>query len=181
MQHMGAIYIRSQDQYFNGCACISRYVCVFGHPIIISSGFINYLDHQRYCDRFSGSERGGVRGDEEIRQRIQPLGPFVDVLTGEAANCMKVIQGLQKHPWSHFACHGILDPVPFPGHSCFKLHEKERLELIELVKARLPGAELGFLSACHAAAAGVTGAPDEVIHLSAAMQFCGFRSVVGTL
>ena len=27
----------------------------------------------------------------------------------------------------------------------------------------------------------MVGTPDEVVHFAAAMQFCGFRSVVGTL
>jgi hypothetical protein len=27
----------------------------------------------------------------------------------------------------------------------------------------------------------MVGTPDEVVHLASAMQFCGFRSVVGTL
>jgi CHAT domain-containing protein len=38
-----------------------------------------------------------------------------------------------------------------------------------------------FLSACHTAAINVDNTPDEAIHLAAALQFCGFRSVVGTL
>jgi CHAT domain-containing protein len=53
--------------------------------------------------------------------------------------------------------------------------------LKDLMTARLPNAEFAFLSACHTAAADVGGTPDEATHLSAAMQFCGFRSVVGTL
>jgi CHAT domain-containing protein len=52
--------------------------------------------------------------------------------------------------------------------------------LLELIQAKLPNAELAFLSACHSAEGGhIT--PDERIHLAAALQFCGFRSVVGTL
>jgi CHAT domain-containing protein len=122
---------------------------------------------------------GSIPAVEEEIRRVQNLGPFVDVIRGQAANCDNVLQSLQSHSWSHFACHGILDPIPF--HSCFKLHDGQRLELLEIIKARLPQAELAFLSACHAAAVDVRGAPDEVIHLSATMQFCGFRSVVGTL
>ena len=40
---------------------------------------------------------------------------------------------------------------------------------------------MAFLSACHTAAGDSKGTPDEVVHLAAALQFCGFRSVVGTL
>jgi len=50
-----------------------------------------------------------------------------------------------------------------------------------MIQVRLPDAELAFVSACHGAAVDIEGTPDEVIHLSAALQFCGFRSVVGTL
>jgi CHAT domain-containing protein len=45
----------------------------------------------------------------------------------------------------------------------------------------LPNAEFAFLSACHSAAGDDVGTPDEAIHLAAALQFSGFRSVVGTL
>ncbi|KAG9316098.1 hypothetical protein JVU11DRAFT_3772 [Chiua virens] len=40
--------------------------------------------------------------------------------------------------------------------------------------------EFAFLSACHTAVGDRT-APDETIHLAAAMQFAGFRSVIGTM
>lgn len=48
------------------------------------------------------------------------------------------------------------------------------------MQAKLPDAELAFLATCYSAA-GDKEAPDEVINLAAAMQFCGFRSAVGTL
>jgi len=67
-----------------------------------------------------------------------------------------------------------------PFLASLRLHSGNRLTLLDLIQARLPGAELAFLSACHSAAGdGIT--PDETIHLAAALQFCGFRSVVGTL
>lgn len=43
---------------------------------------------------------------------------------------------------------------------------------------RNPG--FAFLSACHTTE-GDESSPDEAIHLAAAMQFAGFRSVIGTL
>ncbi len=50
------------------------------------------------------------------------------------------------------------------------------------MQARLPNAELAFLAACHSAAMeSESETPDEVLTLAAAMQFCGFRSIVGTL
>jgi len=51
--------------------------------------------------------------------------------------------------------------------------------LLDLIQARLPNAELALLTACHGAA-GHSSTPDETIHLAAALQFCGFRSVIGS-
>jgi CHAT domain-containing protein len=125
------------------------------------------------------SDHGSIPSVEEELRRIQSLGKFVEILKGESASCENVIRNLKTHSWIHFACHGILNTVPF--HSSFKLHDGQHLELLELIKAHLPDAEFAFLSACHAAAVDIEGVPDEVIHLSAALIFCGFRSVVGTL
>ena len=103
----------------------------------------------------------------------------IRVLEGREANCDTVLSGLQNHSWVHFACHGHLNDQPF--HSSFQLHGPSHLELVKLIPAQLPDAELAFLSACHTAAGDVVGTPDEVVHLAAALQFCGFRSVVGTM
>jgi CHAT domain-containing protein len=53
--------------------------------------------------------------------------------------------------------------------------------LADVIKARLSDGELAFLSSCHSAAIDADSTPDEALHLAAALQFCGFRSVVGTL
>ncbi|KAF9463824.1 CHAT domain-containing protein, partial [Collybia nuda] len=76
-------------------------------------------------------------------------------------------------------CHGHLEAQPF--NSWFQLYNGEHLTVLDLAKAHLPNAEFAFLSACHSAAGGVHGTLDESIHLAAALQFSGFRSVVGTL
>lgn len=52
--------------------------------------------------------------------------------------------------------------------------------LLDIVRRQLPSAEFAFLSACHTAELAEESLADEVLHLAAAMQFCGFRSVVGT-
>jgi len=111
---------------------------------------------------------------------VQQLGAFVDVIVGAEANHDKVLHGLQHHSWAHFACHGHLGDNSQPFHASFELYGGSYLTLLDLIQARLPNAELAFLSACHSAE-GDFITPDENIHLAAAMQFCGFRSVVGTL
>ena len=111
---------------------------------------------------------------------IQQLGDFVDVMVGADASCDAVIHGLQQHSWAHFACHGNLGDNSQPFHASFQLHDENHLTLLDLIQARLPNAEFAFLASCHSAA-GDPNTPDETINLAAAFQFCGFRSVVGTL
>lgn len=116
---------------------------------------------------------------DEIKN-IRQLGDFVDVIVGIDASRDAVLSGLQGHSWAHFACHGRLGDNSQPFQASFELDGNSRLTLLDLIRARLPNAELAFLSACHSAA-GDPGTPDETIHLAAALQFCGFRSVVGTM
>ena len=111
---------------------------------------------------------------------IQQLGEFVNVLVGVNASHEAVLHGLQEHSWAHFACHGHPGDNFQPFCASFQLHDKSQLTLLDLIQARLPNAEFAFLASCHSAA-GDLNTPDETIHLAAALQFCGFRSVVGTL
>ncbi|EJD00495.1 uncharacterized protein FOMMEDRAFT_159198 [Fomitiporia mediterranea MF3/22] len=100
-----------------------------------------------------------------------------ELITNEATRDA-VIESLRDTKWVHFTCHGHLDSKPLD--SSFKLHDG-RLSLLDIVKAHLPNAEFAFLSACHTVEQHYEGAQDEVLHLSAAMQFCGFRSVIGSM
>ncbi|KAG8863097.1 hypothetical protein FRB96_009277 [Tulasnella sp. 330] len=112
-------------------------------------------------------------GDElaGIMKRI----PDITILKGEKCTREAVLAGLDDHAWVHFACHGHQDLF----RSDFALADGP-LYLIEIIKKRLPLAELAMLSACHSAA-GDHETPDEAIHLAGGMQFAGFRSVIGTM
>jgi CHAT domain-containing protein len=77
----------------------------------------------------------------------------------------------------HLACHG--EQADSPLDSAFLLSDG-RLTIQDLMSIRLPNAVLAFLSACQTAR-GSEHLPDQAVHLAAAMLFCGFRSVVGTM
>ncbi|KIK60954.1 hypothetical protein GYMLUDRAFT_59317 [Collybiopsis luxurians FD-317 M1] len=113
-------------------------------------------------------------------EEIEGLGTSVNTIMGESSTPSIVLNGLCMHPWVHFACHGQLD-LTHPFKSSFRLHKAAGFTLCDIMQADLPNAELAFLSACHSAAVGNNDVPDKVLHLAAAVQFCGFRSVVGTL
>ena len=68
-----------------------------------------------------------------------------------------------------------------PFDSSFKLYQGKRLSLIDIVRSRLPNAEFAFLTACHTAELTDESPADVSLHLAAAMQYCGSRSIVGTM
>jgi hypothetical protein len=123
----------------------------------------------------------GVTGEIQVileralKARIAATG-----LVSSMATPSSVLEGLQGSQLVHFACHGVLETGK-PFEASFKLHGCERLTLLEIVQSRLPGAEFAFLSCCHAAEITADSVSDEALHLTAAMQYCGFRSVVGTM
>ncbi|KAG8904148.1 hypothetical protein FRB99_002165, partial [Tulasnella sp. 403] len=100
------------------------------------------------------------------------------ILEGRDGTRDVVLGGIAQHEWIHLSCHGHINDDN-PLRSSFSLYDQP-LHLIQLVEQHLPHAELAVLSACHSAA-GDRNTPDEFLHLAAAMQFAGFRSVVGTL
>ena len=78
----------------------------------------------------------------------------------------KVLRILRRVHWVHFVCHSILDEEPF--NSSLKLHGG-RLTLLDIARAKLPNAELAFLSACHTAEQHPKVVMDEALHLSSAI------------
>ena len=113
-------------------------------------------------------------------QAVQALDTEVTSLISQAATPDTVIDGFHHHDFVHFACHGTLEAGK-PFEAGFELHGNARLTLLEIVRANLPSAEFAFLSACHTAEVTEGSVVDEGLHLAAAVQYCGFRSVVGTM
>ncbi|KAH9997069.1 hypothetical protein BJV77DRAFT_1065469 [Russula vinacea] len=100
---------------------------------------------------------------------------------GKKATKAAVLEGLEQHRFAHLA--GSVKLVPGrPFDAPFVLHgSDDRLTLLDIARCRLPSAEFAFLSASHTAELTEESHPDEALHLAAAMQHCGFRSVVGTM
>jgi len=113
-------------------------------------------------------------------EAVQALDTEVTSLIAEAATPTTVIDTFHHHGFVHFACHGTLEAGK-PFEAGFELHGEARLTLLEIVRAHLPTAEFAFLSACHTAEVTEGSVMDEGLHLAAAVQYCGFRSVVGTM
>jgi CHAT domain-containing protein len=119
----------------------------------------------------------GVKGEIGV---IQELHIEVESLVLKDATTRAVLKGLRCHELVHFACHGNL-VIGKPFDASFKLYKGQRLELLDIVNSRLPNAEFAFLSACHTAELTEESIADEGLHLTAALQYCGFRSVIGTM
>ena len=113
-------------------------------------------------------------------QVVQALDTEVTSLISKAATPATVIDGFHHHRFVHFACHGTLEAGK-PFEAGFELYGDKRLTLLEIVRSDLPTAEFAFLSACHTAEVTEGSVVDEGLHLAAAVQYCGFHSVVGTM
>jgi CHAT domain-containing protein len=111
---------------------------------------------------------------------VQATRTQVTTLFSTRATPTAVIKRLQNHPFAHIVSHGILEPRK-PFEASFKLQGRKRLQLLDIVRSQLPDAQFAFLSACHTAELTEESIADEMLHLAAAVQFCGFRSVVGTM
>ena len=113
-------------------------------------------------------------------QVVQATSTQVITLISATATPTVVLERLRNHRFAHIVCHGLLEPGK-PFDASFKLYRNKRLSLLDIVRSRLPEAEFAFLSACHTAELTEESIADEVLHLAAAMQYCGFRSVVRTM
>ena len=112
-----------------------------------------------------------------ISRRVAPLAAFT-CIEGPVATVARVTMELTKNEWVHLACHGIPNKT-HPFESAFALHDGY-LKVEDIMRCEMQNPHFAYLSACHTTV-GDESSPDEVIHLASAMQFAGFRSVVGTM
>ena len=112
-----------------------------------------------------------------IGQLVDGLATFTRV-DGEESYVSRVVEELGKNEWVHLACHGLPNPTE-PFKSAFALYDGH-FAIQRMIGCELKNPEFVYLSACHTTV-GDEESPDEVIHLAAAMQFLGYRSVIGTM
>ena len=115
-----------------------------------------------------------------IKQLLENHDVQVQVLCldGEAATVNQGITNMETHSCIHFACHAHQDTQE-PLKSRFMLHDGG-LELSEIIKRQLVGADLAYLSACQTST-GDEKLSEEAVHLAAGMLAAGYRGVVATM
>ena len=93
-----------------------------------------------------------------------------------------VLDGLQCHQFTHVAYHGI-SKLPKQIDATVLFCNKERFSLLEIVWSRHSAGGFAFLPASHMAELTDGNIPDEALHISAsaAFQYSGYRSVIGTM
>ena len=99
-------------------------------------------------------------------------------IDGEEARTSRVVEELGKHEWVHLACHGLPNTKQ-PFKSAFALRDGH-LTIRRIIACASVDHEFAYLSACHTTV-GDEESLDEMINLASAMQFAGFRSVIGTM
>ncbi|KAJ8584727.1 TPR-like protein [Rhizopogon salebrosus TDB-379] len=120
-----------------------------------------------------------VEPELKLVRSLLPPAPTVSFtkLTSVESTKSRALGTLRDNHWLHFACHGIQN-LAEPFKSAFLMRD-EPLTLLDITQMNLSRHEFAFLSACETAV-GNFETPDEVIHLAAALQFAGVKSVVGT-
>ena len=114
---------------------------------------------------------------DNVRQSVEGLATFTRI-DGEASCTSRVVEELGKNEWVHLAC-CCLPNRKQPFESGFTLHDG-LFTIQRVIGCDLKNPEFAYLSANHTTV-GDEDSPDEVIHLASAMQFAGFRSVIGTM
>ncbi|WP_314178216.1 CHAT domain-containing protein [Streptomyces winkii] len=104
--------------------------------------------------------------------------PGSTVLQGDQATHTAVRDALRNHRWAHLSCHGGQDLLR-PSQGGLVLHDAV-LTVADLRADQHPHGEFVFLSACQTALGGAA-VPDEAITMASALQYAGWRQVIGTL
>ena len=97
---------------------------------------------------------------------------------GEVATVDQGITHMKTHSSIHLACHAHQN-TQNPLKSSFMLHDGG-LELSEIIKRNLEGADLAYLSACQTST-GDEKLSEEAVHLAGGMLAAGYRGVVATM
>jgi len=114
---------------------------------------------------------------ENIRNIVGPA--MLLQLREEHAHVEAVKEKIEECSFVHFACHGEQNASD-PTESALLLSGGSKLTLNEVIKLKLPHAQLAFLSACQTAT-GAEKLPQEAVHLGAGMLLAGYQGVIATM
>ena len=121
--------------------------------------------------------------NREIRKEMRFIKSVVEVTTkfliGDKATPRAILKNLKKRQLVHISSDESSKTENLL--TFFKLYEGTHLALLDIVRSGLPTAEFAFLSGCHIAKLTNKSTADEELHLAGIVQYCGFRSVVGTM
>ncbi|MEW2124580.1 CHAT domain-containing protein [Streptomyces sp. NPDC127037] len=117
----------------------------------------------------------GVVREAEVLAELFPGGRL---MSGPEATVAAVGGALEAHPWVHFSCHGVSEPLT-PSRSGLVLYDG-RLTVSDVATRRPGNPELAVLSACSASQGGIE-LSDEAVQLAASFQLAGYPHVIGTL
>ncbi|KAG2095426.1 CHAT domain-containing protein [Suillus discolor] len=113
-----------------------------------------------------------------VARHVTPVISFASLEDGNAT-VESALDALNRNQWLHLACRGMLNRTQ-PFESSFAMMRDGPLMIKDIIRSNSQNPQFAFLSACHTTVGG-EGSPDESIHLAVAMQFCGFRSVIGSM
>ncbi|KAF8495542.1 hypothetical protein F5888DRAFT_1711801, partial [Russula emetica] len=91
-----------------------------------------------------------------------------------------MFDNLQCHRFAHVAYHGT-SKIPKQIDAAVFFYNRERLNLLEIMRSRHSAGGFAFLPASHMAELTDGSFPDEALHIFAALQYSGYRSVIGTM
>ncbi|GAA3951884.1 CHAT domain-containing protein [Actinoplanes auranticolor] len=129
-------------------------------------------------------DAAGQRELPAVAQEITLLGRYLPEphrathLVGDGARWQAAVDELPRHNWLHISSHGVRHDED-TSLSAFLLHDRP-LTLRDIAALHLRGADLAYLAACQTASGGGR-LLDEGLHLTAALQFVGYRHVLGTM
>ncbi|KAG1817692.1 CHAT domain-containing protein [Suillus subaureus] len=113
-----------------------------------------------------------------IAQHLVPIVSSFTSLRDSLATVQGALDALNHNQWLHLACHGMPHRTQ-PFESSFTMQDGP-LIIKDIIQSNWQNPEFAFLSACHTTV-GDKKSPNELIHLAVAMQFSGFRSVIGSM
>ncbi|KAF9524207.1 CHAT domain-containing protein [Crepidotus variabilis] len=121
---------------------------------------------------------GTITETQAVLRRMKEADIQAVLLEDEEGTKNRVTEALRSHGWVHIASHASQHPTD-PLKSGFYFHNGQ-LELLEIIRQRLPSAEFAYLSACQTSV-GDENLSDEVVHLAAGMLAAGYQGVVATM